>query len=49
MSEDGGATWTELTEYPLLAESPLCLLIDSQAPDTFYLSDWMRRQFRRLP
>jgi hypothetical protein len=48
-SEDGGETWTAVTEYPLLAESPFRLIIDPQAPDTFYLANWTRQQLRLSP
>jgi hypothetical protein len=49
MSEDGGDTWTAVTEYPLRAESPFRLLIDPQEPDTFYLVNWTRQQLRLAP
>ncbi|HZO55187.1 MAG TPA: hypothetical protein VFB63_20935 [Bryobacteraceae bacterium] len=48
-SEDGGETWTVVTEYPLLADPPFRLLIDPQAPDTFYLVNWTRQQPRLGP
>jgi len=48
-SEDGGDTWTAVTQSPLTAEYPLRLCIDPQAPDTFYLVNWMRRQVRLGP
>jgi hypothetical protein len=48
-SEDGGDTWTAVTEYPLRAQSPFCLLIDPQEPDTFYLVNWTRQQLRLAP
>ena len=48
-SEDGGKTWTAVTEYPLLAESPFRLVIDPQSPDTFYLVYWMRQRLRLGP
>ncbi len=48
-SEDGGATWTAVTEYSLLAERPFRLLIDPQEPDTFYLVDWRRQRVRLGP
>ena len=48
-SEDGGKTWTPVTEYPLLAAFPLRLLIDPRAPATFYLVCWMRQSLRLVP
>jgi photosystem II stability/assembly factor-like uncharacterized protein len=48
-SEDGGETWTAMTEHSLLAESPLRLVIDPRAPDTFYLVNWRRQQLRLVP
>ena len=48
-SEDGGGTWTAVTEYPLLAESAFRLLIDPLAPDSFYLVSWRRQQLRLGP
>ena len=48
-SEDGGGTWTAVTVYPLQAENAFRLVIDPQAPDTFYLLTWMRQQVRLGP
>jgi hypothetical protein len=48
-SEDGGKTWTPVTEYPLLAAFPFRLLIDPRAPDTLYLVCWMRQPLRLVP
>jgi hypothetical protein len=48
-SEDGGGTWTAVTEHPLLAESPFGLMIDPRAPETFYLVSWMRQRIRLDP
>jgi hypothetical protein len=48
-SEDGGNTWTAVTQYLLMAEHPLRPFIDPQAPDTFYLMHWMRQQVRLGP
>jgi hypothetical protein len=48
-SENGDETWTAMTEYPLLAESPLRLLIDPRAPDTIYLVNWRRQSLRLGP
>jgi hypothetical protein len=47
-SQDGG-TLTLVTEYPLLAESPLRVLIDPQAPNSFYMMNWSRQQLRLGP
>jgi hypothetical protein len=45
-SEDGGDTWISVTADPLQAEYPWRLIIDSQAPDTFYLVNWQTQQLR---
>jgi len=48
-SADSGETWTAVTEYPLLAESPLRLIIDPRTPDTFHLVNLIRQRLRLGP
>jgi photosystem II stability/assembly factor-like uncharacterized protein len=45
-SEDGGETWTVVTENALQAEYPFRLAINPQTPDTFYLVSWIRQRVR---
>jgi photosystem II stability/assembly factor-like uncharacterized protein len=48
-SEDGGETWTAVTECPLRGDAPFRLVIDPQAPETFYLMNRTRAPLRLRP